>query len=53
MGITSRKLAQERVGVNISEYTEMEIEHSNDTSGEISADYQKQSLTSGVMDLVK
>ena len=31
----------------------MEIEHSNDTSGEISADFQKQSLTSGVMDLVK
>ena len=30
----------------------MEIEHSNDTSGQISASLQKQSLTSGVSEFM-
>lgn len=35
MGITSRKEAQARIGIDKSAYIGMEIEHSNDTAGEI------------------
>ena len=48
MGITTRKAAIARPNIDKAAYIGMEIEHSNDTSAEIPAFFQKQAPNIGV-----
>ena len=48
MGVTTRKAAEARPYVDKSAYIGMEIEHSNDTSGDVSAYYQKRAPNVGI-----
>jgi len=50
MGVQKRKLAMAPVHINKSGYIGMEVEHSNDTSGDISSFMQKRAPNVGVED---
>ena len=48
MGVTTRKAAEAKPYIDKSAFIGMEIEHSNDTSGEVSSYYQKTAPNVGI-----
>ena len=48
LGVTTRKAAEAKPYIDKSAFIGMEIEHSNDTSGEVSSYYQKTAPNVGI-----
>ena len=48
MGITTRKAASASLYIDKSTFIGMEVEHSNDTSGSVSAEFQKAQPNEGI-----